>query len=248
MVKIIEPKMELSPWRSHTWTRPMNQNLIRMYATYTNSALSRTTPLPSNGTEGDIRIDPATGNVCVWLNAFDDNINDPQPAQWWSIPPGLGRQIYVRDENKIYMFSDSGGWELLVDIGAEHRGIEREFAWYAPGLIRPSSVIFHYVAGSEFTVVPNGGTGRGSWAFLTVAAAAALDFPIRHNSAEIGMVHFEGGATTGSVNIYAERVIQPARAETMYMAAHVLDVLSPANTHGAQGLSVTLHGKIRPID
>lgn len=241
----LERAMELSGFRNHAWTRKMNKNLLRVAMSYTDSVKSMTTTLPASAADGDMYIDPLDGKICMWVPAFDDNIGDPQPAQWWRMDPGQGRQVYVQDLNKVFLYNMSSVWELLVDIGATHRGVEREFSFYSPGLLRPSATVFYYIAGLEFTIeagAPNSG------ASLETAPSATLVLPIMHQGDAVGTITFASSSKSGVIAFPNERVVQPAHAENQYVQANALSVLSPPATYGASGLSLTLRGKIRAID
>lgn len=241
----LDSAMELSSFRNHAWTRKMNKNLLRVAMSYTDSVKSMTTALPASAADGDMYIDPADGKICMWVPAFDDNIGDPQPAQWWRMDPGIGRQVYVQDLNKVYLYNMSSAWELLVDIGATHQGIEREFAFYAPGLVRPNATLFYYIAGLEFTIEAG---APHSGATLEVAPSISIVLSIQHQDTEVGTITFAGGSKNGVISFPLERVVQPSHAENQYVKANALSILSPAATNGASGLSVTLRGKIRAID
>ena len=231
--------------RSHGWARAMNQNLIKQAMTFGPAVESMTTNLPASAPDGTMYIDPTSKKLCMWLDAFDDQDPGVSPAGWYAALPSRGLLVYVRDQNKYYMWNYSNAWELAIDVGATHRGIEREFAFYAPGLLRPSSTLFYYVAGLEFTLqagAPNSG------AHLETAPTSQLVLPIKHQGVQIGTITFATGSTSGVVAVPVTHIVQPTNVENMYQQANVLEITSPANVYGAVGLSVTLRGMLRAID
>jgi hypothetical protein len=232
--------------RSHSWGHEMNFNMIRMSMTMGPSVESRVTALPGSAAEGTMYIDPATKKLCMWIEAFDDEEGPPLPADWYSLTPLLGQTVLVKDEYKYYLYNWMNDWELAIDLGATHMGIEREFSWYAPGLMRPNATLFYYIAGIEFTIemdAPNSGAN------LEVGpVGGSLVLNILHQGVGVGTITFTSGSTEGVIDFPAERIVQPAHIENQYVRANALSVTSPADTRQAQGLSVTLRGEIRPID
>lgn len=232
--------------QSHTWGRKMNLNMIKMSMLTGPAAESMTTSLPGSAAEGTVYIDPATKKLCMYVSGFDDDDGAPMPADWYSLQPNIGQMCLVKDQNKVYLFNWALDWELAIDLGATHRGVEVERAWYAPGLMRPSATLFYYVAGLEFTIeagAPNSG------ATLEVGpVGGSLVLPIRHQGLEVGTITFTSGSLEGTIDFPSERVIQPSHTENQYVRANALSVTSPSNIRQASGLSVTLRGKIRAID
>ena len=235
--------------RSHNWTRGVNENFVKM-SMGMHPSVESIGALPSSATEGQMWINSANGKLCMWVNELNDyagheddpDYESPVAAGWWSMLPGVGHLVYVKDQNKYYMYNWANVWELAIDIGATHRGIEREFSFYAPGILRPNAVLFYYVAGLEFTVAAG---APHSGAKLEVPASSPITFTFNRGGATVS---FGAGDTSGDVNWPSEEIIQPSHVENMYVQAHALSLTAPSNLYGAQGLSLTLRGKIRPID
>lgn len=229
---------------SHNWGEGMNINLVKAAALLSGTVLSKTTAIPPTANENDTYIDPATRNIYYWVDAHHDG-EAVVPAQWWIIQPTLGLQMLVADEQKIYWFNQDNQWQFAFDLNATHRAVQRAHNFYNPYRIRPSSVLFHYCAGTEF-VIPAGAPGSG--ATLDIPAAGDMTFQIQHNNSVVGSIFFEAGETQGSVNVPNEVVVHPAIQESAFVRTHTLLVRSPANTYAAEGLAVSIMGKIRAID
>lgn len=233
---------------SNDYTRALNNNLIKMAMGFRTGVKSKTTTLPDTAVDGDMYIDPANGFISMWLDTFDDNVPSPapNPSGFYQIVPTFGMTAIVQDEEKMYVFGESGTWELLFDMAAPHVGVEREIALYAPGLLRPNNaIVYQYVAGMEFTIeagAPNSG------AHLDVAPSSNISIAITASTGSVGTLTFASGSQAGVFNIPSEVIVQPAAFENMYVQAHVLTFTGPASWAGAEGLSFTLRGKIRAID
>lgn len=230
--------------RSHEWGQKMNWQLIRLAVVTHGAALSKETAVPTTGTEGDVYIHPSNGDIYVWVEEFEDLL-DIIPAQWYVIGKSQGLKMFVADEDKWYFVNQMGEWQLLFDLNKTHRSIPREFSWYNPYLIRPSSTLFSYVATQEW-VIEAGAPGSG--AFCEIAPSSAVSFTIRARGPVVGSIDFAAGSQDGVVNIASEVVVLPTVEENMYERAHVFTVSSPADLYGMEGLNVTICGKIRSID
>lgn len=234
--------------RSNVWTRQMNDNMIRATMLFNPAVESRTDTLPESAAEGAMWIDPVNNKLSMWMDSFDENIPGVtnRVAGYMQLQALPGQLVYVKDEAKYYMMNHEGVWEFAIDIDAVHVGVEREFSFYAPYRIRPTLPVFQYVAGLEFTIeagAPNSG------AHLDVApTGGSLVFQIIHNSTVVGSITFAAGSQTGVISFPSERIIQPSHVENMYVQANVLTINAPADTLLAEGLSLTLRGKIRAID
>jgi len=235
--------------KNNNYARILNDNMIRATMLFNPAVESRVTALPEDAGEGTMYIDPSNQRLSMWVDFFDDNLpNDvaPRNAGWYQLMALPGQQVYVRDEDAYYMMTYDGSWDMLIDVGAEHRAIEREFSFYAPYRIRPNSVMFEYVAGMEFTIeagAPNSGAN------LDVAPVGGnVVFSIYHLGAVVGTVTFAAGSTVGVISFPAEVIVQPVLEENLYVRARVLTIRSPADTFECEGMQMTLRGKVRAID
>jgi hypothetical protein len=236
----------LRTYRAHTngWGHGMNLNMIALSIMMSPGVKSMTTALPANGTQGDTYIDPGTGKMCMWIDAWNDG--DDQPAGWYCLSPNIGSITLVNDSQHLMVYELPGQWSLLVDLTATHNPVQRELAFYAPGLVRANTSIFAYVAGMELTF-PAGADSSG--AGLEIAPSAAITFNITGPGGTFGTIAFASGSLVGTVTIANETILQPAvPTENQYVQANVMKVISPADVKGASGLNVTLRGKIRGID
>lgn len=235
--------------RSHSWTRMMNENMVRA-SMGAHPSVEGMGELPASATEGQMWIDSVTKKLCMWIDGLDDyagheadsDYEEPIGPGWWAYVPTIGHFVYRKDVEQYWIFNWSGEWELALDLNAVHRGVEREFACYIPGQIRPSAIIWHYVAGLELTVEAN---APHSGAILEVPPSQTIVFSFNKAGATIT---FAAGSTDGVIYWPTEEIIQPSHTENMFVRAHELTLSSPADLHGAQGLTFTLRGKIRPID
>lgn len=231
--------------RSHAWGERFNWQLIRLSVLTHGSAKSRTTAIPGSGTEGDVYIHPSNNNIYVWVDAFN-NGDTVIPAQWYVINTALGVKMFIEDEDKWVFFNQMGEWQVMFDLNKNHRAIAREFHWYNPYLIRPSSTLFSYVATQEW-VIEAGAPGSGAHCEIAPVGGSVV-FNIFARGPQVGTITFAAGSLDGVVDIPDEVVVLPTVEENMYEKAHVFQVRSPANTRGMEGLNVTICGKIRSID
>lgn len=243
-IGVINPTLTRFAMGSHAWGRSMNVNAIRTSMLLQPAVLSRVASLPGSPAINDRYLNTTTNRLCMWIDSFYDG-TATEPAQWVELMPTVGMLIFVEDEEKFYVWRQENEWQVAIDLNEVHQAVEREFAFYAPGKIRPSNPVFYYIAGMELTLESG---APGSHALLDVAPSGGLTFPIYHNNTQIGSVNFGSGATEGSVSISGERVIYDAWSESQQVRAHSLRVDAPADLKGAQGLSVTLRGKIRAMD
>lgn len=217
--------------RSHGWGDDMNVNLLKLATLMHPSVVSRTQPLPPAADDNTARIDPETGLINVWLL-----------GQWNTITPAEGAWVHVRDANTLDHFDAALGWRVGIDLNAAPGPTPRTLAFYAPEAIRPNTTVFAYACGQEFTLQAG---APGSSATLEVAPAQAITVSIRA-PAEIGTITFAAGAVDGIFAVPAQTTLLPVQAESQYSHASRLTIASPADLHGARGLSITLRGVVRP--
>lgn len=223
------------PARSHGWAEGMNNNAVKASALLQPAVLSRTTPLPVTASDGDCYIDPATNRICLWV-----------AGEWYQISPRTGAWVYVKDANEYAHFNDANQWVTALDLDGPHAPIERTLAFYNPGLIRPNSLLFNYVAGMEFTI-PQDAPGTGGTLEVPPSGGSVV-FPIYTRSGNSGHITFGDGSTVGTVTFPNEVVVHPTEVENEYTPADHIHIRSPADLFGAEGLSLTIRGKIRAID
>ncbi len=246
-------KLQKSSARNNKWARRANVNFMKIGVAMNLSCISKVTPLPvyerveDEPPEGTTYVNPDNQRLYVWTEAWDDGEGDPFPKGWAVFQPSYGNIMFVEDEETLCIFSKSTeAWEVLVDLNEQHVATPRELSFFAPGIVRPKSIIFHYVAGMEFTL-PAGAPDSG--ASLQTAPSSDIEFQILKGNTVIGGIYFGAGSTAGVVSVPDETVINPALPEeTQYVRANVLQVRSPDSVAGAMGLDVTLRGKIRAID
>lgn len=231
--------------RSHNWSEPMNEQIIRTATTLHGSCLSKTTPLPSVATQGDTYINPSDKRIHVWVDERPvDQFGTIAPAEWYAITATSGFMIFVIDERTFYIML-GGEWVPVWNLDQTHRIVEKELTLYAPGRLRAAETIFKYCAGTEFTIPQN---APGSGATLDVAASAPITYTIRRNGSNVGTIAFGAGQTDGVVSVPNQVVVHAAAEENMYVRANTLTVDAPADVFGAQGLSFSIKGMIRSID
>ena len=236
-------KMTKSAKQSHLWARTMNENLIRLSMGISAAVISRVADLDTivGPAEGDTYLDLTDGSICTWLDAFDDGVA-AEPAKWWYVLPAHGMLLTVASERKVYLFTNDNGWEVVLDLDAAPNPVQRNFAFFAPGPLRPNAVIFRYVAGMPLAFEEG---APGSGASLLTAPSSDLVLTLQGTGGQWGTITFLAGQTDGVVDIPARYVIHNGLpAEWQYVQAQHLEIRSPANTFGAQGLNVTLRGEI----
>ena len=231
--------------QSHAWGDLMNVQLIRTAVSLHPSVISRTGAVPGSASEGDAYLNTSDNKIYVWVDAYaTDGGGTIEPADWWTFTPSNGYLVYVADEQSYYV-ADGGAWIFVLAVGAAHREVQRELTFYNPYRLRKNSVLFYYTAGTEFTI-PAGAPGSG--ASLEVAPTGVMVFTILHNATPIGTITFAAASTTGVVSIASEVVVHASIDENEFTAAHSVSIVSPADTYTAEGLTVSIKGKIRSID
>ncbi|MFC3724413.1 hypothetical protein [Neoaquamicrobium sediminum] len=207
----------------------MNHNFTKLSMLLHPSVTALVTNLPASAGENECFIETSTGRIGMWSN-----------GEWWTVDPKIGVLAYVAGLDQYWQFSPDEEWVLAFDLNADFAPIERNLSFYAPGLVRPNAPLFAYVPTMEFTL-PAG--APGSHAVLDVAPAGGnliLTFAG-------GTITFLDGQTEGTFSVASDYVIHPAETEGMYAQPTVLTITS-GSTFNAQGLSVSLRGKIRAID
>lgn len=221
---------------NHNWAEGMSNNMLKASTLLQPSAISRTTNLPASANNFDCYIDPSSKNIATWFN-----------GQWYTIAPRIGAWVFVQDANEYAHFNLESQWVTGLDLDAvPSTPIERTLAFYNPGLIRPNSILFHYVAGMEFTIPAN---APGSGAILeTPPIGGSIVFPILTSTGNSGNISFAAGSVNGVIYFPAEAVIHASFDDGQYTPADVFRIRSPADLLGATGLAVTIRGKIRAMD
>lgn len=215
--------------RSHKWKDGMDLNMLKASTLLHPSVKSRTTPRPATANDLDCYIDPATRNLCVWLD-----------GDWNAITPRRGVWVHVEDTNSYDTYDPAnGGWMTVIELGKTYSSIPRTLSVYVPGKIRPSKPVYDYVAGMEF-VLPAG--APGSTATLEIAPTANILFVMTG-----GLIRFEAGATVGTFEIASDTYVQPTQQEGSFTQAQRLRITAPNDLKGAEGLAITLAGKMRGL-
>lgn len=227
------------PLRSHNWGRGMNDNLIKLAILLKPGVISKTTPIPASGDIDDCYIDPSTGRIVMRVAAFNDSEID-YPEDWVSVAPSIGVHVYVADEEKFYVYNWNRQWEQTVNVNQALPSVSRELGFYVPGPIRPSATIFQYVAGIEIVFAAN---DHRSSALLDVPPTGDLTFNIQTSGGN-GTIFFEGGSDVGIVTFAQETEVYAAVVDSMMVRPNTISIRSPSNLKSAEGLTVTLRGKI----
>lgn len=223
------------------WAKTMNQNMIKMMFGLAPSVISKSVAVPSSGSEGDAYL--SAGNIHLWVDDFTDDDGGVVEGGWKIMSPVVGCQILVRDVNEIWMYDETMEWVRMIAIDAPFVPVPRELKFYAPGLVRPGSVMFKYVASMPFAVAED---APGAGAHLEVAPSGdGIDFTITCAGVPVGSIHFDQNSTTGEVTWPDRTVIHNGLPdENKYIKAQELLIYAPNNPRGATGLNVTLRGEI----
>lgn len=243
-IGVLTPSLQQFGMGSHNWGNGNNINAIKTAMMLQTGVLSRVSALPGSPSVNDRYLLTETSQICMWIDGFNDG-EDNEPAQWVRMAPTVGMLLFVEDEEKFYVWRNTNVWEEALDLNETHHAVQREIPLYAPGRIRPNNFALIYVAAMELTIEAG---APGSQAMLDVAPSGGISFVIRHNNTPVGSISFGGGSTEGSVSFPSERIIYDAWTENLQVQAHALYVVSPADLKGAEGLSLTLRGKIRAMD
>lgn len=235
MTSIGNTTFQRFPARSHNWATGMNNNMIKASALLPRSAKSRTTPLPASAADGDCYIVPETNVIAIWYS-----------DQWWTITPSAGMWFYIEDANEFaLMKSPQEGWITAIDLDDVPPPIERTLSFYAPGIMRRYTTLFNYVCAMEFTIPAN---AEGSFAKLDVPPVGGDVVFTMQTSKGAGQITFLEGETEGTFTLPNELVLHAVLNETLYARADTLTVRTGVNLFGAEGLSVSIRGKIRAMD
>jgi Protein of unknown function (DUF2793). len=222
-----------SSFPRHGWGDAMSRNFLKMATLFPPTVVSRSTPLPTSAVNNTAYIDPSTGLINVW---FDGG--------WNTISPKEGVLVYVADEQAYVHFNHHGQWVTAIDLNATQPPVPRSLNVYVPGRIRPDAPVFRYVAAMEFTL-PAGAIG--STALLEVPPVGAdVTFSVTGGSGS-GTITFANGSTVGVFNIPNDIVTLPSELQAEPAGAQALTIMAPEDLHGAEGLTISLRGQVRPL-
>lgn len=222
-----------SSFSRHGWGDDMSRNFLKMATLFHPAVISRSTPLPTSAVDGATYIDPTTGFINVWFN-----------GEWNTISPKEGVLIYVADEQAYVHFSHNGEWVTAIDLNAVQPPVPRSLNVYVPGRIRPDAPVYRYVAAMEFTL-PAG--APGSSARLDIAPVGAnVTFNVTGGSGS-GTITFADGSTVGAFDIPSEIVTLPSETQGEFAGAQAFTITAPSELHGAEGLTISLRGQVRPL-
>lgn len=214
---------------SHNWDAGMNGNFVKLSMLLHPSVKNLVTNFPATAAENQGLIETSTGRIGMFSN-----------GQWWTVAPKIGALVYVEDLDQYWQFNPYNQWSMAIDLNAVYAPIERNLSFYAPGLVRPNSTLFTYIPTMEFTL-PAG--APGSHATLAEPPIGG-DLVILMGGSTIV---FPEGQVVGTFNVPSEMVIHPSETEGMYAQPSILTIRT-TQTRNAEGLSLSLRGKIRAID
>lgn len=219
--------------RSHNWAVGMNSNMLKAAATMHLSVKDIVAVLPAQPVANDTYILTDTNQINVYAD-----------GAWQTIVPVPGVLAFVEDEESFYLFNVASAWEKVFDLNAVSDPIERNLSFYAPGLVRPNSVVFHYIPTMEFKL-PAG--APHSYATLEKAPSGGNLVVGISSLGGNGTITFADGSTDGVFNVAGDLVFLPADFESMFSTPQQVRMTVGSN-YGAEGLSVSLKGEIRAID
>ena len=222
------------------WHREMNYNMVKMAMTVSSSVIAFQEEMPVSGNDGDMYI--SGPYIYMWMAGFDDDGN-PEPAQWYQAQANIGTIFFVQNESAFYIMSDEGGWEKVIDLNTTLTPVPRALTFYNPGNIRPSTVLFRYVAGLQLAIPADApGSGAG---LETAPGGGGISFGIYHSGVPVGSINFAQDSTQGTFDFPSNVVVNNALpAESKYEQAQALEIISPADLRGATGLNVTIQAEI----
>lgn len=219
---------------SHNWAGGMNANMLKAATTLHLSVKGIVSELPPSPAPNDTYILSGTRAINVFAN-----------GTWNTIAPVAGTLAFVEDDEAFYLYDVSLVWMKVFSLDEPITSpVERNLSFFAPGLVRPNNLLFHYIPTMEF-VLPAG--APNSFATLEVPPSGGdlvLTITALLGS---GTITFEDGETDGVFSVPNDITVLPADFEELYSQPQVLRIYSSGN-HGAEGLSVSLKGQIRAID
>lgn len=171
---------------------------------------------PGAPSDGDTYIVGGTSSSSSDWNGEDDNIAYYKNTAWIFITPSEGWRCYVQDEGATYQYDGaSAGWNAIesvvaansFDIGASKAGQPAS----AEVLIR-----IPFVRSVSF---PDDFAGSQGVVGTDPASSAGVDFTIKKDGVQIGLMSFASGATTATFTT-------DSAAET-FAAGEVLTVEAP---------------------
>lgn len=221
---------------SHDWSGGMNTNFLKMSVLLHGAARSRTTNIMDANSVSNLStfIDPENGNIYTAVS-----------GEWNVITPADGYVMYIIDADEMAVFRSGIGWRRLIAVDAEMGSAPRELAFFMSGAIKPSDVIYRYVCGVEFTL-PAG--AAGSVARLDVAPTSTFQLIGSGGTGGNFIITFAANSKNGVFTSSSDIFFQPTTVQNLYQSPNVMEIKSPADVFGASGLTVTLRGKVRPIN
>jgi len=198
-------------------------------ATAIDKDLSDAPGAPSDGDTYIVGPSPTSGDD--W-DGYTDDIAYYESSAWTFHTPDEGWQVYVQDEAKLYTFTSASiGWETDESIlGSDTYDV----AVYKPGQPTAAEVIFRFTFVRDILYADDfsgsaGALGAGP------DASAGVDFIIKNNGSQIGLISYASGATTATFTT-------DSAAETL-SAGDVLTVVAPDPQDATlSGVSFTLKG------
>lgn len=118
---------------SHNWGEDMNHNLIKSAFLINGYVISRTQQIPENAPECSGYIDPDDGHIFYRASGL-----------WFRITPVYGQQIYVGDEDAMYI--NRNGWKQLYLLSNDNPKVPREVNVFVKSA---------YVGGIVYTLAPS---------------------------------------------------------------------------------------------
>lgn len=222
------------------WARTMNLNLIKMSMMIAPSVISAVEELPGAASEGDMYL--SGSRICMWIDEWDSGEGIPEPAGWRSAAPVVGTQLLIRDINEIWLYDETNEWVVMTRLDDPYIPVQRTLAFYAPGFVRPGSIMFKYVAAMPLAI-PAGAPGSG--AGLEVAPGDNITFTITAAGVPVGTIDFANGSTEGVFDFDNNVVIHNGLPEeNKYIQAQELVIHAPADPKGASGMNVTIRAEI----
>lgn len=220
--------------QSHNWAGGMNANMLKAATSLHLSVKSIVGALPGSPDPNDTYILNTNRTINVFVN-----------GDWQTISPVVGTLAFVQDEAAFYLYDLSLAWFKVFSLGDPITSpVERNLSFFAPGLVRPNNLLFHYIPTMEFTLPAS---APNSFATLEVPPSGG-DLVLTISALlGSGTITFEDGETDGVFSVPSNIIVLPADFEELYSQPQVLRIDSSA-TFGAEGLSVSLKGQIRAID
>lgn len=224
---------------SHGWGDDMNHNLIKSAFLINGYVKSKSTAIPETAPTSTGYINPDDGSIFYMLG-----------GTWYRMTPVYGQQIYVGDEDAMYI--NRGGWKVLYLLSADNPPVPRELnvfikSAYVGGVVYTlaPSLEFHYTSGTKCPIVANT-SGTASFDIVHYGLNGQKNTPegLAPKSVVVGSGSLNG--TTGYLTFTASGTVLSTASQSKYSEPDRLNVVC-RSWNGCADVSISLVGAVRGL-